>query len=484
MLVQLFGRKTLIGKLRYYFLERHYSQTIRYSLIALCVALTLASTLLFRGVIFFNLDFLPGLIPILAMAGLAAVVILYVHFTAAIPLIVVISTIMAEGIGTGTGTKITFTFITAWALVGIWVFKMLVVEKNVRLRASPANLPALIFVIVVVISLVWSSGFADPDTKHILDSKMMPRLMTAAVLIISPLTYMLFANNIKSTSTIRFIVWWFIVVGAAFMALRLVTGSVPNPFNDEGQFPTWVGAFAVGQMLLNKKLRPIVRLGLGGVAAGWFYITLGLGISWLSGWLPLAVAAAIILLFYSRPLFIIALLIGAVFIVSQWDAVEGIFSAESEESGESRVGAWQQALTVANDHLMFGTGPAGYAFYFQARLRGFYQLSHNNYVDIISQTGLVGFFFFVWFWLGVNWVSLRTYRLVPKGGFEHGLATTLLAANLSTLGVMMLGDWVTPFTYTQGLGGIDYTIWAWIWAGLSVAYYHICRERVHEVEKS
>jgi hypothetical protein len=37
--------------------------------------------------------------------------------------------------------------------------------------------------------------------------------------------------------------------------------------------------------------------------------------------------------------------------------------------------------------------------------------------------------------------------------------------------IMMLGDWVIPFTYTQGLGGINYTIWPWLIQGIGMALY-------------
>jgi hypothetical protein len=43
--------------------------------------------------------------------------------------------------------------------------------------------------------------------------------------------------------------------------------------------------------------------------------------------------------------------------------------------------------------------------------------------------------------------------------------------------VMALGDWVTPFTYTQTVAGIAYTIQHWLWAGMAIAFYHILQNR-------
>jgi O-antigen ligase len=122
-------------------------------------------------------------------------------------------------------------------------------------------------------------------------------------------------------------------------------------------------------------------------------------------------------------------------------------------------------------------GPAGYHFYFSLRINGFYQLSHNNYVDIVAQTGIVGSVFFVWMWLAMGWMTWRMYRSVPRQGFRYGLAISLVAAYCVSIVTMMLGDWITPFPYTQTLAGIDYTIWHWMMAGLTVALYYESRQR-------
>ena len=68
------------------------------------------------------------------------------------------------------------------------------------------------------------------------------------------------------------------------------------------------------------------------------------------------------------------------------------------------------------------------------------------------------------------------YRTVQGNDFAKGLKFALLAAYPATIVSMMLGDWVTPFIYTQTLAGIDYAIWAWMVAGMTVALYHIYLE--------
>jgi O-antigen ligase len=133
-------------------------------------------------------------------------------------------------------------------------------------------------------------------------------------------------------------------------------------------------------------------------------------------------------------------------------------------------------IDIANQHFLFGTGPTGYYFYMKAYLKDWFQLSHNNYVDIYAQTGIFGFITYLLVWGSIGWTVWRTYRLVPKSGFEGGLAVSLVAVFLITMIIMMLGDWVTPFTYTQTMRGLSYTIWPWLWAGLAIALNHLTRQ--------
>jgi hypothetical protein len=471
MMLLLFRRATIIGKLRYYFLDRYYNRMVAFLLVALCLLLTLASTVLLRDSVL-NAGVIKGFLPVLALVGLVAVVFMYRHLELCVVLILVVSTVLGDGISTGTGTKVTFTFVALWGCVFLWLFKQVVVERALKILPSPANRPAWLFMVAVIISLIWSSLFVEQTVFYVFSDKIFVRMMTTLVMLISVLAYFLFANVIQSERSIRFFVWWFIGVGLVFAVLRLGLGRVPEPLNARGQFPTWVGLIAVAFILFHKDLRWYIRLGLGVIALAWFYITLALGLSWYSGWMPLTLGCGVLLFVYSRPLFLVALVAGGIFLYLNQSGAQEELSAQSAESGETRSEAWNINMELNEKHLLFGTGPAGYALYYTTYLTGFYQLNHNNYFDILSQTGIVGFAFFMWFWLAMIVMAWRVFWAVPRGGFWFVIGVVVLAANLSTLLTMMLGDWITPFPYTQSLAGIDYTIWAWMIAGLTGALYH------------
>jgi hypothetical protein len=301
-MIHLYRHARFIGWMRYFFLDRHYNLTIRILLIALCLVATLVSTLLFNAINDGGSPIL-GMIPVLAIAGIAALVFVYTNMELFGLIIFTISILVNDGIPTGSGTKATFTFVLLYLWLGMWFFKMIVVEKKFRLRPSPVLIPILLFIVVVIISLFWSSTYSEQRVAYLLDSKIFPRLMTTLVLIISPLTYIFYANHITSVRSLRYVAWFFIFTGAIFVALRLGLDRIPEPFNAKGQFPTWVGIIALGQLLFNQDLKLWMRAALGAIVVGWIYVTMTLGISWLSGWLPLMVGLAVIIFFYSRKLF-------------------------------------------------------------------------------------------------------------------------------------------------------------------------------------
>ncbi len=487
MIASILQRFSFVGWLRYWLFDRNYNQTVRGILVGVCIVLTLASALLLRE---FNPDSfastLVAFLPILALGGLTAALLIYRYFEATCLFILLLSMLVSDGVSTGTGTKLTFTFLSLILLALIWLFRKVVVDRSFRLVPSRANLPILLFSIAVLIAYVWSGAFPEKEASYIFAQKSFVRLMTALILIISPLTYIIFSNVIRSEKSFKVIIWWFIGFGAVTGVMRIVLGIVPAPLNDRGQFATWVCALAIGQALFNTKLRWYIRLLLIVPVLLWGQISLALGISWLSGWVPIVVAVGVLVGLYSRKLMFLGLLAIVVWGAANFNYVSTIFTGEQDESGNTRAIAWARAFGVVEKHFLFGAGPAGYEYYFQSY--GYYkgnigvgQLSHNNYIDIIAQTGIVGFSLWVWMWLGQGWMMWKLFNKHFDDPFLSSLRYSLVVCYPAILVSMMLGDWVTPFPYTQGLGGIDYTIWSWMLSGTAIALYYFTPTKKQEI---
>jgi O-antigen ligase len=473
----IFGRSNIIGKLRYYLLDRNYNLTLRVSLIGFCLLMTLLCTVLLTAAAATN-NYIIGLLPIVPVLAAIVLALVYQNMQRMGLIVLLVTMVGAVGIPTGTGTKIMFSLILLNLWVFMWLFRMLVVDRSfAALRPAPANWFALAFLVWLIVSFIWSSIFVDKTVGYLFASKLLPRLLTLDVMMISVATYFLYGNLMREEGAFRFLVGMFIFVGLVFGIMwGVLKIDMTAPLNAHGQFPAWVGALCVGQIYFNRKLHPHIRLLLAGICALWLYITVGIGFSWLSGWLPLCCAVAGVTALYSRKLLIVLLIVGGTFYAVNKLTISADLAEEQQVSGDTRGLAWSNALNLSSKHLIFGTGPAGYAFYYATYMTGFYQFSHNNYVDIIAQTGIVGFAIWIGFWLAAAYTAYRAYLLVPRGTFLHGLGASCLSITLTLFVVMMLGDWVTPFTYTQTLAGIDYTIWAWIFSGLSLALYYYCKE--------
>ena len=72
------------------------------------------------------------------------------------------------------------------------------------------------------------------------------------------------------------------------------------------------------------------------------------------------------------------------------DLLSNAVEAEYFESGATRLNAWSTSLELTREHFLFGTGPAGYAAYYMTYIPYSAMATHNNYIDILAQTGVIG----------------------------------------------------------------------------------------------
>ena len=121
---------------------------------------------------------------------------------------------------------------------------------------------------------------------------------------------------------------------------------------------------------------------------------------------------------------------------------------------------------------VLGLGPGNYYNYtLLFPILGWYVEfnSHNNYVDIVAQTGILGLICFIWFMV-VTWrLGWRLRNEVPKDGFTQAFIYGTLGGLAGSIAAGMLGDWVLPFVYNIGIYGMRSSIYAWFFLGGLVA---------------
>jgi len=95
--------------------------------------------------------------------------------------------------------------------------------------------------------------------------------------------------------------------------------------------------------------------------------------------------------------------------------------------------------------------------------------THSNYVDILAETGIVGFGLYLWLF-GVLLVEgyRLCRRLEGRGDFAEAMANVAFAGTLACLVVMGFGDWLIPFAYTQTINSFGYEVYSWLFMGMTL----------------
>jgi O-antigen ligase len=250
----------------------------------------------------------------------------------------------------------------------------------------------------------------------------------------------------------------FLVLGRFYRAYG--TFNQPNPF---GGFMNLTAVLALGIFLsyLPRLWRSVQKrhfsaadwlpaLGVGLVTA---VCLVGVVVSWSRGaWLSLAVATAVVLIFWPRKLWQGGLLLIAggilVFVGSQLGllpaSVTERVSSFSEDlrfgdvRGEDitdenyavleRLAHWQAALAMAEDQPWLGVGFGNYepAYADYALINWPYPLghAHNYYLNLLAEVGVLGLLAYLAFWTAVFWQTIRVVR--RSKGWRRGVALGLL----------------------------------------------------------
>jgi len=233
--------------------------------------------------------------------------------------------------------------------------------------------------------------------------------------------------------------------------------------NTRGLFALWFVVLSLGQALFNRRLGRGWRLLLLAGALGWLGKVIGVSTDWLSGWVPTLLGVTVLAARRNLRFLLVVVLILAVIFAANWSYFAKVLENNRHESGDTRLDAAIRNWRITRTHLLFGLGPAGYEAYYRTYIPETPMATHNNYLDILSETGLVGLGFFLWFMLALGLAAYRlSVRLRGEGGFREGYAAAALAGWAGVVLAMFLGDWVIPYAYTQGIIGYDYALYNWI----------------------
>ena len=372
-------------------------------------------------------------------------------------------------------TDSSVAFVAGPVLVGCWLLSRVSRDGGVKLIATPVFRPlaALALVVLVAFAVGQYEWFGAQGAS------MVARLAGLGIFLTSIAIMVVGAHELRNLRWLKITVASLLVVGAAVLLSALFNQLGWADLHLVGQekgvgsmFWTWLAALAFSQGLINHELSPITRLACLVIAFGMLALTMGVWMDWASGWAPACVAMGVTLaLARPKTAVIIGLFLGMLLFTNATVARDAAWSPDQVYSAKTRAAAAQTLIQIAKENPILGFGPANYYYYTPLfPILGWYVRfsSHNNYFDLVLQTGFCGLFCVGWLWYELGRLAWKA-RNSMRSGFEQaylygaagGLAGTVVAGGL--------GDWFLPFVYNVGIAGMASSILAWIYLGGLVA---------------
>lgn len=138
-----------------------------------------------------------------------------------------------------------------------------------------------------------------------------------------------------------------------------------------------------------------------------------------------------------------------------WEILDQRFGRMFTPGGElsdGRLDVWRDSLAIIRDYPLFGTGMGTFASIFQSyrTFAGnfFYYNAHNDYIELLTDTGLIGFSLVVWFLLTVIGQAYRAGRQRRDSYARH-----LTLASLTGV-LALLFHSVTDFNFQSGANAL------------------------------
>ena len=399
--------------------------------------------------------------------GFAGLVVL--RPVAGLAILLVASLTLDVSVETETQTQLNAAVLLVPFLFALWVAGM-IRGRQVRLLHNRAVYAALAFAAASVVAFL--AGMQPLPFVH--PAPLRAQLGGLGVFLLSVAAFVLVAHQVRTLSALRLLTWLFLAVGSLYVIGRTVPGldalahSLFQPGATGSLYWTWLVALAFSQAAFNRSLPWIGRALLAGLVVAALQVGLFQATWWASGWLPPLVAVLVSLWVGAPRLAFFVTLVGvAAAAFESQTIIQMVMVGDQEYSLLTRREAFWVLAQIIGESPLLGLGPANYYYHTpNYSILGWFVSfsSHNNYVDIIAQTGLLGFATFCWLVVELALLGWRLRQRVPVGftqayvyGVIGGLAGTLVAATMA--------DWLVPFVYNVGMQGFRSSVLGWIFLG-------------------
>jgi hypothetical protein len=358
-------------------------------------------------------------------------------------------------------------------MFGLWILEMFIVDRNIKFVHSFTLLPVVVFLALSTLAFIIGQ---IPWFIFARQAPLDAQVGGYAIFLFSMAGMILAAHLIRDIRWLKIIVWTFIGLSSLYILSRTlhidpVSGLYHKAFIAQSMFWTWLVALASAQIIYNRDLKRWIRWSLIVLVILTFYIGVAQGYDWKSGWVPPAIAMALLIVFRYRKLIIF--LIPVAVIVGLYFAIDLI--GTEDYSWGTRVDAWRIVLEISRISPLLGMGFSNYYWYTPLfPIRGWRVSfnSHSQYVDLIAEVGYLGLIVFLWVVFEVGRLSWKLSQKLTDG-FELGYVYGVMAGVCASIVAGFLGDWMLPFVYNIGLSGFRASILPWIFMGGVIALEQI-----------
>lgn len=421
------------------------------------------------------------LVGLVALAGVMALVV-----KPEVGLIVLVAAALVARFDIPTGTEVLLNPATLMVpgLAAV-VLVAALTRRPVTLARSRVMLPMVAFLVAGLVSLFVGNATWDPFVPRG-GNLILVQLAQLAVYAFAFIAFWLAASLGRDRRWLKWMTVTFLVIGGLLALLISLppTSSLARSVGTVAviRAPFWVmlSAVAGGHLLFNSELGRGQRLALGAVVAATVLYAFLIDRASASNWVGVGSTLAILAWLRFRRLrwvalvFVLVLLLTGLVFPTVWNFAGG--EEEWTTSGRSRLLLIERVVSVSLRNPVTGLGPVAYrsyasttplayqrAFWIQPQIN-----SHNNYIDVFAQFGLLGVAILGWLGLELGRLDLRLLSRF-EDGFEAGYVRGMLAASAGVLAIMIFADWILPFVYNIGFPGFQASVLFWLFMGGLVA---------------
>ena len=415
-------------------------------------------------------QFLPAILVVAALVGVIALVFFIKQPGIGFTFLVITSLLIPFSLSTGTQTRINGAILIVILLLLAWLAKMFIIDRQFTLIPSRTIYAALAFLVVTLLSF----GFGQLPWYPAKPASIFAQIGQVLIVVVSCAAFILAAHRMENLNWLKLMVYTFIILGGIYVIgfaippIRHIVNRIFQRAVQDSLFWTWLIALSFSQFWSNKSLNPVWRALFLVISAATLFTVAITKQSWVSGWLP-AFLAIFVILFLTKPrLAIISVFVFILILIIRLQLIQSyLFVGDNQYSLETRLAAWKILFQIIQKNPIFGLGPANYYFY-----TPFYKIlgysvsfnSHNNYIDILAQTGILGLGAFFWWTFEIAKTGFQLLR-AKLDEFEHSFVLAAIGGLAGTMAAAFLGDWVIPFIYNVGMEGVRSSVLGWVFLG-------------------